>query len=356
MADQPAAEARHLAHHLRRQVLQMVPLHLLQFGVGETTADQSLDLLVTPQFQTWVYHHIILDPTVRRYPPAPAYLRGFLKAYLARVERVGNVGVDEDLLTYYLDLLATIPPTGGVPQEMCYKTYCLDNSTAGSPVSQDIPKAHAPRSITLKEGQLLITQGTTGLRTWEAALRLAEYVLYCTPNTATDPTNPRPLIEHGVLELGSGTGLVGLTCATLATTATARDVVLSDYHPDVLRLLEANATIHRTCHPASVPVRVVTLDWERFDQGAASAYSGYTVFGADLVYDPSIVPALVRVVATLTRAKCTVYLASTVRNEMTFGLFLATLGKFSADLQPWADGCRTWPQYADWVHQLFNSD
>ncbi|KAJ1929738.1 hypothetical protein IWQ60_000890 [Tieghemiomyces parasiticus] len=304
MDNQPAAEARHLAHHLRRQVLQMVP-------------PTSCNLVRAELLQ--------INPTVRRYPPALAYLHGFLKAYLARVERVGNVGVDEDLLTYYLDLLAT---------EMCYKTYCLGDSAMRSPVSQDIPKAHAPRSITLKEGQLLITQGTAGLRTWEAALRLAEYVLYCTPNAATDPTNPHPLIEHGVLELGSGTGLVGLTCATLATTATARDVVLSDYHPDVLRLLEANVTIHRTCHPASVPVRVVTLDWEQFDQGDASAYSGYTVFGADLVYDPSNVPALVRVVATLTRAKYTVYLASTVRNEMTFGLFLATLSKFSTNLQP----------------------
>lgn len=65
-------------------------------------------------------------------------------------------------------------------------------------------RAHTPAQITLLESRDLISaSGTTGLRTWEAALHLGQFL----------NANPPLILGKSILELGTGTGYVSILCA-----------------------------------------------------------------------------------------------------------------------------------------------
>ncbi|KAJ1984737.1 hypothetical protein H4R33_004278 [Dimargaris cristalligena] len=320
-ADSPAASPElaltpnelRLAQRIQRQVLQMVPLHLLDFSPDDfsvTLMDQGeTGELAHMAFQSWIAEELLNHPLMQRYPPPPTYLRGFLKRYLALVERLEPAAeVNEALLATYIDLLGQIPASqDGRPLDRCYKTYL---PSTGSP-RNNLP---AETSITLQEEQMMICRGTTGLRTWEASLRLAEYVIQ----------EGQALVqERAVVELGSGTGLVGLVSALVGATR----VTMSDYNPEVLDLLRDNIALNSDRLPC--PVEVRRLDWTKFSVADLTSFRESTVLGADLVYDPSIIPALVDILHAFVTLDCQVYVASTIRNATTFQLFRDTLGIWS---------------------------
>src|ERR1700759_2854981 len=88
-----------------------------------------------------------------------------------------------------------LPPELSSAQQRAYVTYTFarTNSTSLS-------------TITLLESRLLISaSGTTGLRTWEASLHLASFLL--------SEQGSKYIENKRVLELGAGTGLVSIMCA-----------------------------------------------------------------------------------------------------------------------------------------------
>lgn len=92
-----------------------------------------------------------------------------------------------------------------------------------------LPPPHAP--ITLLETPSLISGlGTTGLRTWEAALALSEWLL----QQQQQRDSPR---GRRVLELGAGTGLVSLVAARCG----AESVRATDADDGVCIALRENA-------------------------------------------------------------------------------------------------------------------
>lgn len=69
------------------------------------------------------------------------------------------------------------------------------------------------------------------------------------------------LHSKNVIELGSGAGLVGLTCSKLCGPSS---VTLTDYHPKVMETLRFNVNINAS---SNVPrVDVVPLDWIEFSE------------------------------------------------------------------------------------------
>lgn len=109
-----------------------------------------------------------------------------------------------------------------------------------------------------------------------------------------------------ILELGAGTGLVGITTATLLSHLLTRldptedpidvELVLTDYHPKVLTNLDHNLQLNSThhllsdqCH-STLSVRAEVLDWRTLTDSSL-AQSGYQsafdiILGSDLVYEP----------------------------------------------------------------------
>ncbi|KAJ1650677.1 hypothetical protein IWQ61_008579 [Dispira simplex] len=292
---------------LRRQLLQMVP-------VNQLTLTVDLTVLTSEDFQRQVATLLLTDRQFRAQRPAPDYLRRFLKWYLDRVERTGTQALDEALLDLYLQLLVHKDPGTSPPATTCYKTYTLANNTVGS----------TELAATVQEDQTLVAHGTTGLRTWEAGLRLAEYVIW---------QAERLVRGQPVLELGSGTGLVGIWCGLLGATS----VTLSDYHPAVLDRLLGNVALNQPPDGSEPSTRVLALDWLEWNDAKAQTYRGCTVLGADLVYDPTIIPALVRVLQSLARVECTIVIASTLRNPQTFAGFQEALVEAGLEAQVMTD-------------------
>lgn len=210
----------------------------------------------------------------------------------------------EDVYNMYFLLL-----NSSSEDKICYKTYIVNSST----------------QVTLKESTNMISDGTTGLRTWEAAFYLGEW---CIANT-------EKLVNRYVLELGSGSGLTGLTVCLACHPAS---FCFSDFHPKVLSQLQANIDINKLCsgkgtverlNPdglgSTTKIKVINLDWA--DESDKAEEPCDVILAADVVYDVSIIPALVNVLHKYlsTRLERVAVIALTVRNEDTVRVFLSAL-------------------------------
>uniref|UniRef100_A0A8C9J6V8 FAM86 N-terminal domain-containing protein n=1 Tax=Panthera tigris altaica TaxID=74533 RepID=A0A8C9J6V8_PANTA len=178
-------------------------------------------------------------------------------------------------------------------------------------------------SVTLSESTAIISHGTTGLVTWDAALYLAEWAMQ----------NPAAFAHRTVLELGSGAGLTGLAiCKTCRPSA----YIFSDCHSCVLEQLRGNILLNGLSLEADVTdpsprVTVAQLDWDVVTAPQLAAFQPDVVIAADVLYCPETVLSLVRVLQRLSaclknQQAPDAYIAFTVRNPETCQLFTSELG------------------------------
>eukprot|EP01133_Synstelium_polycarpum_P012629 gene12629-14826_t len=203
---------------------------------------------------------------------------------------------NEDLLNMFTDLMSTKVNSGD--KEFIYKSYCIDN-----------------RWVTLKNE---LIYNLVGMTTWGAAYLLSDFIT----------ANKDIFTNKHILELGSGTGLVG---PVLDTVSPSR-VVLTDYSPIVLNNLLDNMVLTTTDsiqlevdeedRDNSNIFSVRTFDWEAPLVDSDWCRSDIIV-GADIVYEPSLCRYLVAVLHKLCtwNPKTTAYIASTIRNKDTFATF-----------------------------------
>ncbi|WWC61828.1 uncharacterized protein I303_104413 [Kwoniella dejecticola CBS 10117] len=231
--------------------------------------------------------------------------------------------------------------------------------------------------ITLLEEQIAIQGGTTGLRTWTAALHLAHHILHNPDLVFTDPA----LSENGVVELGAGTGFISILLAQLGMGVISTDLGQDDEsdgagdHQDEedamiphgvgagaeidrtdqtghsqaqtpLARLQYNVSLN-TAHAmnSSSKIMVKSLDWTDahlpLDQRPAIwrllDEEKRTIVAADVIYDPDLVPPLVNTINTLLspnagrsesveggRQARQAIISATIRNQTTFDIFLHT--------------------------------
>lgn len=209
-------------------------------------------------------------------------------------------------------------------------------------------RAGSSHCISIRQRLHIISGGTTGLHTWQAACALAEWAISETGGLT---------VLHGrrVLELGSGTGLTGLVVAKVCQ---PRTLVLTDGNEQVLELLrynvEANGfnaeneNIDRSKREGEPQVLVRALDWDAVDAMSDVLLSQCggppdVILAADVVYDETLFVPLCRALdvlfcihatATATMAMtttmtigCCAILAVTVRNADTLQQFLTQLGE-----------------------------
>ncbi|CAE6972236.1 Vcpkmt, partial [Symbiodinium sp. CCMP2456] len=124
-------------------------------------------------------------------------------------------------------------------------------------------------------GSLLLAEcrGDLGIGggVWDGGLVLLEYLAH--------PAQRTRLEGRRVLELGSGTGLVGLGCALLG----AQEVLLTDL-PDVTALLDFNVALNRARRSGLERVQVQAHEWGT-DVAALEPAALEVVIMADLIYD-----------------------------------------------------------------------
>ncbi|KJE92373.1 hypothetical protein CAOG_03354 [Capsaspora owczarzaki ATCC 30864] len=153
---------------------------------------------------------------------------------------------------------------------------------------------------------------------WDASLQLAR-CLERQHDRLDDPD--LAVADKHVLELGAGSGLVGLACAAFG----ARSVTLTDTASVVASILEPN----RQLNPALMPyVSCTALDWlhqERDRQLVPNAID--VIVAADVVWVADLVLPLVRTIRALASASTIVLLAHQTRSAQVDEVLFAALAE-----------------------------
>jgi protein-lysine N-methyltransferase EEF2KMT len=172
---------------------------------------------------------------------------------------------------------------------------------------------------------LLSAAGTTGRRTWEAALHLGQYLC----------VNQSIISGKRVLELGAGTGYLTVLCARHLG---ATEVISTDGSSEVVCALADNLFVNSL--QESGRVRATQLKWghtlvDNDDLNGSSGTAVDVVLGADITFDESIIMPLLgtiqEVFETAPRADCLI--AATERNRKTFDFFLGACTKVGLDVK-----------------------
>lgn len=192
-------------------------------------------------------------------------------------------------------------------QRKCLVTYRL--SLVQPPAHIDI----------LENRSLLSAGGTTGLRTWEAALHLGQYL----------SINDHLIANKRVLELGAGTGYLSILSAK---TLGAAHVTASDGSEEVVEKLADNFALNGLEWDYSVAssarLSPKLLKWGHALVGTEEPeWNGGRkidlVIGADVTYDQKVIPFLVSTLRELVEldADTEIIISATQRNADTLMAF-----------------------------------
>ncbi|KAJ9601306.1 hypothetical protein L9F63_000528, partial [Diploptera punctata] len=284
--------------HLKKQFLCCTPLKEIKWK-------DTLLYKLYESSESLVYQKLLLDntvhhPIVKKFALKSSYQQMFIKCIINQLEAEGKEVLDE-----------------------LYSEYCrlLNETSDGSDshYRHYMVACHGVDCITLKESSHIISQGTTGLCSWQASLALADWCI----------NNHEYFEKKRVLELGSGVGLTGLVVSLCCRPSS---YWFSDCHPSVLHLLQSNIALNTTCNEETLShngtqIEVLNLPWEDIpSSGISQLVSPHVVLAADVVFDSRLFRPLCEAFSHLLLNKsCCVLLACTLRNQHTLDSFLNML-------------------------------
>ncbi|ETN42555.1 uncharacterized protein HMPREF1541_01712 [Cyphellophora europaea CBS 101466] len=270
-----------------------------------------------------------------------AYQAKILRAVVERIQQAIEGNDEEEVSDHLMTLLATLPHSR--PTVDLSKTLVSYVPPVGFDADID--------PIEILEAKKIIGSGpNTGLRTWEAALRLASYL----------HSQPELIRGKRVLELGAGTGFLSIFCAAYLQPET---VTATDGHEDVLVSLEENVERNSHHYQGTSHPTVQRLYWGDEDdlsriirrrgdatQPGPSASDGIDelsttqgqmnyknqlspssterpydiIIGADITYEPEACKALAETLSRLAKANpyTDILISATQRNLQTLSGFL----------------------------------
>ena len=237
--------------------------------------------------------------------PGRAYAERVLNS-LAKEAAADGAELCEDLVTSLArgPLEAGAGACGGAaeaPHEgWCFKTYTHGGDGA------DLCAGDITLALSLN-----LFEGSTGCHAWEAGFFLCEFVL----------SQRGRFRGRRCLELGCGPGAVGVALVR----AGAAQVVLTDGDAETVQNAHRNmglngVSVLEAGGGGGVGVSCQELLWE-----APGAVEADVVLGADLLYDPLVIPDLVALLSrarTPSGAPAEAFIATAVRNEATLTEFL----------------------------------
>lgn len=228
-------------------------------------------------------------------------------------------------------MFAPLPDEATAAQQKSWVTYTLVPPTSEA-------SAHDAAVRLLENRYVISGAGTTGLRTWEAALHLGSYLLSSHETTAL-------VAGRRVIELGAGTGLLALMCAGHLG---AKHVIATDGDEGVVEAMKENAA----CNDLQAEMKIAQLWWGRSVKGTwleeeLAPDACDLIIGADVVsshpesrliciffltqqtYDKAVIPALVSTMRDMFELwpKVQIIISATIRNEDTFAAFEHACGK-----------------------------
>ncbi|KAL5495056.1 hypothetical protein ACEPAI_518 [Sanghuangporus weigelae] len=304
------------------------------------------------EIQTFLIDHLISSDHFRLYPPSANYQKPFWKWIISRIEEQDEE-VQEEIYSRYLALLDHSPTEViSVVQAPppSYVTYIWRDTPTGSAGAKPELSIEKCRKCTLFEARTIIESGTTGLRTWIASFVLADYLICHRKGV---------LKSSRILELGSGIGFLGIILAQLqleniensshinSESRAQPCICLTDLDEQVLRRCENNVKLPCNNAMAHPELRITSLDWtDALDESRRNNLVSFfeeikpdLILGADLVYDVSIIPALVatlHLALTIGQTNSSgrqAIIAATRRNEDTLRMFVTEVKKIGLRIE-----------------------
>ncbi|RLM01640.1 hypothetical protein CFD26_107728 [Aspergillus turcosus] len=305
------------------QYFQQVEPHLLEFPDGRT--------MINSATQSALYERMFNEAVLWPIPPVN-YRARVLKIILSILEEsISDPEEDEisdDLMECWSTLVTQPKPSAlQQAQQLAYVKY-----TAPGPAS-DADGDRSTRTIITRESRgLILSAGTTGFRTWEAALHLGSFL--------STPEGQALVRGNRVIELGAGTGFLSMFCAKYlgvrSVVATDREPALIENIRDCMRRNALDPAVFQSAiwewgTPLSLTQSQPEGEGEGEDEAAetapvsANADLAFDVaLGADLIYDVDLVPLLLSTLRDLfdNYHLREFIISATLRNEDTFQTFL----------------------------------
>lgn len=263
----------------------------------QETAEVEAELAAQRQ----LFEGIFGDPVSRAYPPPHATRQRVFKRILAALDMGSEV--DDDLYAACVEGLVGNP---GAPE--------AQNGDFDGHRVLELPGDHY---VVLRVAAHMGGALETGSLLWSAGAALFGL---CSTG-ALDQS-----LRGHVLELGAGTGVVGLGLARRGTPVTR--VTLTDGQVAVVENLRHNVSSTAALATFAIPIEVQHLEWGSTDLQNLSTHDVDAVVGSDLVYDTSSLPALAALLQRLLRPAGTAgaaVLVYTRRSETTEQLLFFSL-------------------------------
>ncbi|GLT94996.1 hypothetical protein SLE2022_127030 [Rubroshorea leprosula] len=274
-------------------------LHLLSAFLAMEPGDSLLSLAracgggsLTETVQRFVWDHLLKTADGNGCAP---YMKKFLKKLIMEIEsNHGNV-LDE-LYEQYASYMTSLKDDN-IVKENARICKCLSFLFPSG--CSELQSCARPRKLIVPlQCSLNMLEGDTGCSIWPSSLFLSELIL----------SFPDIFSEKSCFEVGSGVGLVGICLAHVK----APKVILSDGDLSTLANMKLNlemnqlnteTTLSETTSENPRVVKCIHLPWESVSESELQDYMPDIILGADVIYDPTCLPHLVRVLAILLKMK-----------------------------------------------------
>lgn len=201
-------------------------------------------------------------------------------------------------------------------EQSLYYTNSSFSSIIDNDVIYQLPNGE--EIVINEERDLLASNGTTGFRTWEAALFLYYYLININANLLSEKE------IKNALELGCGTGFLGIFLAKMMPNVNFN---LSDGSNLVVDKCIENVEANKL---NKNKINVQELIWgndnnEEEEEEEKNTYD--LIFGADVTFDSQYIPALVDTITSKLKANGICIISATIRNEKTISTLYECIEK-----------------------------
>ncbi|XP_033185215.1 protein-lysine N-methyltransferase EEF2KMT isoform X2 [Bombus vancouverensis nearcticus] len=250
-------------------------------------SEENINCLVNSKKQQEILERTVNSDLIKKYPIKRSYQRAFLKWLMKKIEDEGGEIYDED------------------------------------------------NCISIKESTSIISEGTTGLCSWQGAIELSKWCL----------GNKEKFFGKVILELGCGVGLTGLS---IIKTCFPKQYIFTDCHKIVLEMAFENIQLNLVCNERKIEsalkydrfksqlrcnytdVKIEELRWEDINKYVNEQWVlPDIIIGADILYDTDSFLGLVTgLKGFLSYPNRCAIIAVTVRNKDTVLRFLHQLAYY----------------------------
>ncbi|TYI70887.1 hypothetical protein E1A91_D08G254800v1 [Gossypium mustelinum] len=291
--------------------MSLSELRLLSAFLAMETTDSLLCVArecgggkLTAKVQSFIWDHCLTKAVGKGYE---SYSKKFVKKLITEIEsNHGNV-LDE-LYEQYASYMISFKDDNPVKENerVCKCISFLFPDCFKLSICPKSRKLVVPLQCSLN-----MLEGDTGCSVWPSSLFLSELIL----------SYPHIFSGKSCFEVGSGVGLVGICLAHVK----ASKVILSDGDLSTLANMKLNLEKNRLNTETNLPepsienqnvvssshghiipchqVKCIHLPWESASEKELQNFMPEIILGADVIYDPSCLPHLVKVLAILLNKK-----------------------------------------------------